>query len=316
MYFVYFVVILFMNAYEIRKKRAPLPSWFKTKLPEAGEQAKTFAKTTSSAEALHTVCEEAKCPNRTSCWSEGTATFMIAGKSCTRNCRFCSVEHQHAPPPPDPDEPARLAEAIAGLKLDYVVITVVNRDDLPDGGAAHYRACLDTVHRLVPHTGLELLGSDLNGNEEALARLLDGAPLKVFAHNVETVERLTPNVRDRKASFRVSLRILEAAKELRPDLITKSSLMVGLGETDQDVSDTLKALRSVGVELLTLGQYLAPTPQHYPVLSFPTPRKFDAWKAEALDLGFKAVASGPLVRSSYHAGELYKEALKRNSPSL
>jgi lipoic acid synthetase len=298
-----------MNPSEIRKKRAPLPPWFKTRLPQAGEPAKTFASTTASAAPLNTVCEEAKCPNRTSCWSKGTATFMVAGKTCTRNCRFCSVEHQHAPPPPDADEPARLAEAIAALKLDYAVITVVNRDDLNDGGALHYRACLDAVHQLSPQTGLELLGSDLAGNEKALALLLDGAPLNVFAHNVETVERLTPNVRDRKASFNVSLRILEAAKELRPDLLTKSSLMVGLGETDRDVTDTLKALCAAGVDLLTIGQYLAPTPHHYPVLSFPNPGKFDEWKAEALDLGFRAVASGPLVRSSYHAGDLYKEAV-------
>jgi lipoic acid synthetase len=152
-----------------------------------------------------------------------------------------------------------------------------------------------------------LLGSNLNGNEEALALLLAGAPLKVFAHNIETVERLTPNVRDRKASFRVSLRILKAAKELRPDLMTKSSLMVGLGETDRDMTDAFNALRDNGVELLTIGQYLAPTPKHYPVLSFPTPEKFDEWREEALALGFRAVASGPLIRSSYHAGDLYKE---------
>ena len=309
MCFVYFVVNFSMKPSEIRQKREPLPGWFKTRLPEAGEQTKILADTTASARPLHTVCEEAKCPNRTSCWSKGTATFMVAGQSCTRNCRFCSVKHLHAPPPPDVDEPARLADAIAGLKLDYVVITVVNRDDLPDGGALHYRACLDAVHAFSPDTGLELLGSDLNGNEDALELLLNDAPLKVFAHNVETVERLTPNIRDRKASFTTSLRILEASKELRPDLMTKSSLMVGLGESDRDVEDTLKALRAVDVDLLTIGQYLAPTPQHYPVLSFPTPGKFDEWKALALDMGFKAVASGPLVRSSYHAGDLYKEAV-------
>jgi lipoic acid synthetase len=293
---------------EIRIKRAPLPGWFKTRLPEAGVQAKTFARTTASAGGLHTVCEEAKCPNRTSCWSKGTATFMVAGKSCTRNCRFCSVDHQHAPPPPDPGEPARLAGAVAALGLDYVVITVVNRDDLPDGGAAHYRACLDAVHQRSPETGLELLGSDLAGDEQALRHLLDGAPLKVFAHNVETVERLTPNIRDRKASFAVSLRILEAAKQLRPDLLTKSSLMVGLGETQADLEHALRSLRGAGVDLITLGQYLAPTPQHYPVLSFPTPAQFDEWKELARGMGFKAAASGPLVRSSYHAGDLYKEA--------
>ncbi|MBL7016238.1 MAG: lipoyl synthase [Kiritimatiellales bacterium] len=300
-----------MSSSVVKQKRASLPGWFKTRLPEAGTQAKTFAHTTRSASSLHTVCEEAKCPNRTSCWSKGTATFMVAGKSCTRSCRFCSVDHLHAPPPPDFDEPARLADAIAGLKLDYVVITVVNRDDLPDGGALHYRACLDAVNAAAPDTGLELLGSDLAGDEDALALLLDGAPLKVFAHNVETVERLTPNIRDRKASFRVSLRTLEAAKELRPDLLTKSSLMVGLGESHKDVEQTMRDLRGVGVDLLTLGQYLAPTPRHYPVLSFPTPAQFDEWKELALGMGFKAVASGPLVRSSYHAGDLYREAVEK-----
>ena len=299
-----------MPASNIRRKRAPLPDWFKTQLPQAGAPAKTFARTTSSAHSLHTVCEEAKCPNQASCWSQGTATFMVAGKSCTRNCRFCSVDHQHAPPPPDFDEPTRLAEAIAELNLNYAVITVVNRDDLSDGGALHYRACLDAVHTYAPSTGLELLGSDLAGDEDALQLLLDGAPLKVFAHNVETVERLTPNIRDRKASFKTSLRILEASKELRPDLMTKSSLMVGLGETDRDIEETLRALRAVDVDLLTLGQYLAPTPAHYPVLSFPTPTQFDEWKTLALHLGFRAVASGPLVRSSFQAGDLYFQALQ------
>jgi len=166
-----------MNPSAIRQKRAPLPTWFKTRLPEAGQSTQTFAKTTASAKALHTVCEEAKCPNRSACWSRGTATFMVAGKSCTRNCRFCSVEHQHTPPPLDTNEPLRLAEAIAELNIDYAVITVVNRDDLSDGGALHYRACLDAVHARSPETGLELLGSDLAGDEKALAALLDGAPL-------------------------------------------------------------------------------------------------------------------------------------------
>lgn len=298
-----------MSVADIRRKREPLPSWFKTKLPEAGAPSQSLNRTTQVASSLHTVCEEAKCPNRTSCWSSGTATFMVAGQHCTRNCRFCSVDYLAAPPPPDAEEPARLAEAIAALNLEYVVITVVNRDDLPDGGAAHYRACLDAVHQRSPKTGLELLGSDLSGNETALQALLHNAPLKVFAHNVETVERLTPNIRDRKASFAVSLRILEASKELRPDVMTKSSLMLGLGENANDVKQCLHSLRNAGVDLLTLGQYLAPTAKHYPILSFPTPAQFAEWKEIALQMGFKAVASGPLVRSSYRGGELYQEAL-------
>lgn len=292
------------------KKR--LPDWFRNNLPDAGEGTKTLARTTGSVKTrtLHTVCEEANCPNINSCWSRGTATFMVAGKSCTRDCRFCSVSHERRPPPPDPDEPQQLADAIEEMGLDYAVITVVNRDDLSDGGATHYRACLDAVHARLPQTGLELLCSDLNGDETALAALLDGAPLKVFAHNVETVERLTTNVRDRKASFARSLRILEAAKQLRPDLLTKSSLMTGLGETKEDMTAAFRALRAAGVDLLTLGQYLAPSNGHYPILGFTRPAQFDQWKDEALALGFRAVAAGPLVRSSYQAGDLYAQALK------
>jgi lipoic acid synthetase len=202
------------------------------------------------------------------------------------------------------------------MKLSYAVITVVNRDDLADEGAGHFRACLDAVQDRLPEVGLEILSGDLNGNEEALNSLLDGAPLKVFAHNVETVERLTPNIRDRKASFKQSLRILEAGKALRPELLTKSSIMVGLGETNADVSQTLAVLRSVGVELLTFGQYLAPGSGHVPVVSYPHPDQFDAWKQEALEAGFLAVASGPLVRSSFRAGLLYDDALGKRSSGL
>jgi lipoyl synthase len=298
-----------MSAPSAQTRHPRLPAWFRKDLP-AGGGVKTFGQTSAAVHGnrLFTVCEEAKCPNIHDCWSRGTATFMIAGETCTRDCRFCSVEHNRRPPPPDPDEPQRLADAIARMELDYAVITVVNRDDLADGGAAHYRACLDVLHTKVPDLGIELLCSDLNGNETALATLLDGAPLKVFAHNVETVERLTPNVRDRKASFTTSIRILEKAKQLRPDLMTKSSLMAGLGETDEDVLAALKALRGAGVELLTMGQYLAPTRAHYPVLSFVTPDKFAKWEQLALELGFRGAACGPLVRSSFQAGDLYRRA--------
>lgn len=291
------------------RKRGPLPPWFRVRLP-AGERLQAFQGTDAAVHAhrLHTVCEEAHCPNIHDCWGRGTATFMIAGQTCTRSCHFCSVEHRRVPPPLDADEPRHLAEAIARMGLAYAVITVVNRDDLPDGGAAHYRACLDAVHARKPEVGLELLCSDLDGNEAALAALLDGAPLQVFAHNVETVERLTPNVRDRKASFRKSLRILAASKRLRPALLTKSSIMVGLGESAADMTAAMAALREAGVDLLTLGQYLAPSPAHYPIMSYPPPEQFDAWKQEALALGFRAVASGPLVRSSFRAGSLFRDA--------
>ncbi len=262
-----------------RKRREPLPPWFKVKLP-AGETLKTFERTSSAVHenSLHTVCEEARCPNIHDCWGRGTATFMIGGQTCTRACRFCSVEHERKPAPPDAEEPAGLAEAIVSMGLTYAVITVVNRDDQPDGGASHYRACLDEVNRRAPHVGLELLCSDLAGDERALADLLDGAPLKVFAHNVETVERLTQNVRDRRASFQRSVRILEAAKELRPDLLTKSSLMLGVGETAEDVTRALKDLRAAGVDLVTFGQYLAPSSAHYPVVAYVKPERFEALK--------------------------------------
>jgi lipoic acid synthetase len=295
-----------------KRKRGPLPPWFRVRLP-SGERLQAYNGTDATVRdnRLHTVCEEAHCPNIHDCWARGSATFMIAGETCTRSCRFCSVKHRRRPSPLDPQEPANLAEAVARMQLRYAVITVVNRDDLPDGGAAHYRACLDAVHDRLPETGLEFLGSDLDGNEEALRALLTGAPLRVFAHNDECVERLTPNVRDRKASFQKSLRILQAAREIRPALPTKSSIMVGLGETDAEVTSAMLALRDVGVELLTLGQYLAPSPAHYPVDSYPTPEQFESWRQEAINLGFLAVASGPLVRSSFRAGQLYSEAMAR-----
>jgi lipoyl synthase len=294
-----------------------LPSWFRVKLP-SGERLQAFRETGSTVHGngLHTVCAEAHCPNIHDCWSRGTATFMVAGRSCTRQCGFCAVAHLRRPPSPDPDEPRQLAEAVAQMRLDYVVITVVNRDDLPDGGASHYRQCLDAVHDRSPEVGLELLCSDLEGNETALAELLDGAPLRVFAHNVETVERLTGTVRDPRASFRRSLHVLEFTKELRPDLLTKSSLMVGLGETDAEVTETLRSLRESGTDLLTIGQYLSPSPAHHPVVAFPTRERFKEWQREARELGFLAVVSGPLVRSSFRAGQLWRKAQARQSLRL
>ena len=289
--------------------RARLPEWFRVELP-TGEAMARYRSTTSavSDNALHTVCEEAHCPNIHECWGRGTATFMVAGKECTRGCRFCAVETLRAPEAPDAHEPLNLADAIAAMGLSYTVITVVNRDDLPDGGARHYRACLDAVHARMPQVGLELLCSDLAGNEVALAELLDGAPLQVFAHNIETVERLTSEVRDPRASFAQSLRILEAAKELQPGLVTKSSIMLGMGETETELDEAFRALRNAGVELLTLGQYLAPGSGYHPVREFVTPERFEALAQQAKTLGFRAVASGPLVRSSYRAESLLAAA--------
>jgi len=286
-----------------------LPEWFRVTLP-SGDEMERYKSTTASVKdnQLHTVCEEAHCPNIHDCWSRGTATFMIAGKSCTRGCRFCAVDTIRNPPLPDQDEPENLADAIESMGLTYAVITVVNRDDMEDGGASHYRQCLDAVHQRLPEVGLELLCSDLSGNLGALESLLDNAPLQVFAHNVETVRRLTPRVRDPRATFEQSILILKKAKELRPDIMTKSSIMLGLGETEEDIIETFSELRNAKVDLLTLGQYLAPGPGYLPVVSFPKPERFNKLANIAKEMGFRAIASGPMVRSSYRAESLVAAA--------
>ena len=217
--------------------RARLPEWLRVNLP-AGKSQSTFNGTLNIVQGneLHTVCEEAGCPNIHDCWARGTATFMIAGKECTRGCKFCSVETLKQPEALDADEPERLADAVERMGLEYVVITVVNRDDQPDGGANHYRQCIEAVHQRLPEIGIELLCSDLDGNWQALEHLLADSPLAVFAHNVECVPRLDETVRDPRASFAQSLEVLRRAKELHPDRMTKSSLMVGLGETNQEIT--------------------------------------------------------------------------------
>ena len=291
------------------KKPKRLPEWFKVTLP-SGENMQRYNATTSSVKdnQLHTVCEEARCPNIHDCWGRGTATFMIAGKACTRGCRFCAVDTIRNPPLPEEEEPVKLAEAIQRMGLTYSVITVVNRDDLEDGGALHYKKCIDAVHNLNPYVGLELLCSDLSGNIEALDLLLQNSPLTVFAHNVETVRRLTPRVRDPRATFDQSLLILKKAKELRPDIITKSSIMLGLGETEEDIVESFEELRSAEVDLITIGQYLSPGSKYHPVISFPSPETFDRLAQIAKEMGFKAIASGPMVRSSYRAESLVSAA--------
>jgi lipoic acid synthetase len=289
-----------------------LPGWLRVNLP-AGQRL-TVLNATHGAIAehgLHTVCEEARCPNLNDCWSRGTATFMVAGRECTRGCRFCSVATLRQPEPPDPAEPVELAAAVERMGLAHVVITVVNRDDLPDGGAAHYKRCVAAVHERLPHVTIELLSSDLAGNDAALEYLLDDIPLAVFAHNVECVPRLDRHVRDPRASFELSLSVLRRAKELRPDLWTKSSIMIGLGESNEEVTDAMHRLRGADVDLLTLGQYLAPGKpgeRFLPVDRFVAPQQFDVWADEARAMGFRAVASGPLVRSSFRAGVLLEQA--------
>lgn len=293
--------------------RPRLPEWLRVNLP-AGRAQQVFNLTQGAVadNGLHTVCEEARCPNIHDCWARGTATFMVAGESCTRGCRFCSVETLRAPAAPDPHEPEGLADAVERLGLSYVVVTVVNRDDLADGGASHYRACVEAVHRRLPEVGIELLSSDLGGDGAALEALLVGIPLRVFAHNVECVPRLDREVRDPRASFEQSLGVLRQAKALRPELPTKSSLMVGLGETDDELVDALRRLRDADVDLLTLGQYIAPGrpgTRFLPVARYVPPGQFAEWETAALAMGFKGVAAGPLVRSSYRAEELWRSAV-------
>ncbi len=289
--------------------RKRLPEWFKTSLP-VGKSQNRYNSTMSSVKenGLSTVCEEARCPNIHDCWGRGTATFMIAGDVCTRGCRFCAVDTAKNPPPLNSDEPDDLASAIEKMGIEHAVITVVNRDDLADGGASHYRECIMAVHDRCPEVGIELLCSDLDGNLDSLRTLLVGLPIRVFAHNVECVPRLDSHVRDRRASFSQSLEILAEAKKIRPDLKTKTSIMVGLGETDSEVVDAMRKVRSCGVDMITLGQYLQPGVRHIPVERFPEPSKFADWDREAREMGFSAVASGPLVRSSYRAGLLWEES--------
>ena len=299
-----------LNSKQKRKLlRKRLPSWFKTSLPIGDSQVR-YNETMDSVKEnnLNTVCEEARCPNIHDCWGRGTATFMIAGGVCTRGCRFCAVGTVKKPPPLNIFEPQELAEAVSKMGLNHAVITVVNRDDLPDGGANHYRNCILEINKKSPEVGLELLCSDLDGNLAALDALLQDLPLRVFAHNVECVPRLDSKVRDPRASFNQSIKILKAVKRIRPDLKIKSSIMVGLGESDEEVTEAMILLRDAGVQMITIGQYLQPGDRHLPVDRFPEPSQFAKWDSEARSLGFKAVASGPLVRSSYRAGLLWEEA--------
>ncbi len=292
------------------RERKRLPKWFKTSLPVGKSQHRYNSTMASVREnSLNTVCVEARCPNIHDCWGRGTATFMIAGDVCTRGCRFCAVNTAKTPPPLNPDEPEDLALAIENMGISHAVITVVNRDDLPDGGAMHYRKCIMAVNERCPDVGIELLCSDLDGNLGSLKILLEDLPIRVFAHNVECVPRLDGRVRDRRASFSQSLEILSEAKSLRPDLKTKTSIMVGLGETDSEIVEAMKMVRSSGVDMITLGQYLQPGGRHLPVDRFPEPSQFADWDREAREMGFSAVASGPLVRSSYRAGLLWEESM-------
>jgi lipoic acid synthetase len=249
---------------------------------------------------LATVCEEAKCPNIGECWSAGTATLMLMGEVCTRACRFCAVDTGNPRGWLDPEEPRNAARTVQLMGLRYVVLTSVNRDDLPDGGASHFAATVRAIKDLMPQTAVEALVPDFQGVAADIETVVDSG-LEVFAQNVETVRRLTHPVRDARAGYERTLHVLAHAKRHRPDVLTKSSLMLGLGETEDEIRETMDDLRAHEVDLLTLGQYLRPTVNHLPVERFVTPEEFDRYRAWALERGFRECVSGPLVRSSYRA---------------
>jgi lipoyl synthase len=282
------------------------PSWLRRRLPAAGASSQVSA--IVREQALHTVCIAAHCPNQLECFSKGTATFLLLGPACTRRCTFCAVD-KGAVHPPDPREPERTAAAIAALGVDFCVLTMVTRDDLPDGGAQQVAQTIAVVRRTCPGTRIEVLISDLGGNQDAVRTVLDANP-DVLNHNLETVPRLYPQVRP-QADYQRSLEILAAAAGRRPDMATKSGLMLGLGETQAEILQSLDDLRAAGCDLLTLGQYLAPSRQHHPVRRYVPPEEFTEYEAEALGRGFAGVASAPLVRSSYLAASLYRRFRKR-----
>ncbi|KAJ7170005.1 hypothetical protein C8R46DRAFT_1090804 [Mycena filopes] len=296
-----------------------LPSYLKTSIP-SGESFSKIKKDLRGL-GLHTVCEEARCPNIGECWggkpgateAEGrnsaTATIMLMGDTCTRGCRFCGVKTSRAPPPLDPHEPENTAEAISRWGLGYIVLTSVNRDDLADGGAHHFAETIRKIKQKAPQILVEALTSDFWGDLNNVS-VVAKSGLDVYAHNIETVEELTPFVRDRRASFRTTLAVLEHAKK-QGVRITKTSIMLGVGETEDQLLATLKELRKVDVDVVTFGQYMRPTKRHMKVERYVEPAEFDKWKKVAEDLGFLYVASGPLVRSSYKAGEFYIENVLR-----
>ena len=281
-----------------------LPIWFKQQLPRAGESSRV--ERLLSHLKLHTVCQGAHCPNIGQCFSAGTATFMIMGDICVRNCTFCAV-NKGIPLPLDADEPLRIAEAVKQLELNYVVITCVTRDDLPDGGASHFAQTISQLHTAIPAIRVEVLVSDFNGNEESIKTVAEAAP-GVFSHNLETIPRLYPFVRP-MAQYQRSLDVLRKAKEINRYMITKSGIMLGLGEEQDEVVDVMRDLRQAGCELLSLGQYLAPTQAHHPVVDFITPEKFAEYERIGMVEGFKGIASAPLVRSSFRAAELFDRAI-------
>lgn len=292
-------------------ERLRLPPWLKTEIPIGKNYNKL--KNTLRDLKLHTVCEEARCPNIGECWGGGeyataTATIMLMGDTCTRGCRFCSVKTARLPPPLDPNEPYNTAKAIAAWGLDYVVLTSVDRDDIVDGGAEHIAKTVSNLKERSSRILVECLTPDFRGDLSAVEKIaLSG--LDVYAHNVETVRELQRHVRDPRANFDQSLSVLKHAKKVKPFLLTKTSIMLGLGETDQQVHNTMAELREAEVDCLTLGQYMQPTKRHLKVDEYVTPEKFAHWEKMGNEMGFAYTASGPLVRSSYKAGEFFLKNL-------
>ena len=279
-----------------------LPPWLKKKLP-LGDPMAPVRKILANG-ALVTVCEEARCPNLNECWSAGTATFMVMGDICTRNCGFCAVDGPRKPRALDPTEPERVATAAAGMKLRHVVITSVDRDDLPDGGSTHIAAVVSAVREALPTARVEVLTPDFRGVSEDILRVLDARP-HVYNHNVETVPRLYSTAR-KMSRYEWSISLLKLVKDPDPDTFTKSGLMVGLGEEKEELFQVFADLREAGCDILTVGQYLRPSDRHLAVERFVPPEEFDEYYRVAKELGFRAVASGPFVRSSYHAAELFE----------
>ncbi len=285
------------------RPRRRLPDWLKVKAPGGPNYLRL--RSLLRAEALNTVCEEAHCPNIGECWDLGTATFMILGDICTRACTYCAVTSGR-PLPVDPAEPIRLASSVERMGLRYAVITSVDRDDLPDAGASMFAECIRQIRKRVPGCRIEVLIPDFGGMRESLKAVMDAGP-DTLNHNIETVRRVFPRVRAR-GDYDLSLELIARAGAMRPEVPTKSGMMVGLGETYSEVIETMRDLRSVDCNLLTIGQYLRPSQKHAPMTRWWTPQEFDELREEGLSMGFRHVASGPLVRSSYHAGEQHAAA--------
>jgi lipoic acid synthetase len=302
------------NGVKQRRDSEPLvhgnkPKWLRARMPSGSGYSKTS--NIVHEHRLSTVCEESMCPNIGECWNAGTATIMVMGSVCTRACRFCAVDTGNPKGWLDLDEPVNSAKAVQLMGLEYVVITSVDRDDLPDGGASHYAACVREIKKLNPATAVEALTPDFNGVREHVELVVDSG-LEVFAQNVETVKRLTHPVRDPRASYEQSIEVLQHAKAHRPDVLTKTSLMLGLGERDNEIMQTMQDLRAANVDVLTLGQYLRPTPNHLPVERYVTPDEFNAYRLEGLQMGFLEVVAGPMVRSSYRA----EQVLQKNNVGI